>query len=66
VVALRPHLKAGDADGLLDQAWIEKREKLNGAEAGRLEAELKGYKNNLIKESIRVCASLLQCMEWQS
>jgi COP9 signalosome complex subunit 1 len=47
------------ADGStgLDMAWLEKREKQNAAETARLESELKGYKNNLIKESIRVSAS---------
>jgi COP9 signalosome complex subunit 1 len=54
VAALRPHLKPGDRDGVLDQAWMEKKDKLNKTESNRLEAELKGYKNNLIKESIRV------------
>ena len=37
-----------------DDAWIEKTETGNKLETARLEAELKGYKNNLIKESIRV------------
>jgi 26S proteasome subunit RPN7 len=34
---------------------MDMTEKQNQAETQRLEAELKGYKNNLIKESIRVC-----------
>jgi COP9 signalosome complex subunit 1 len=55
--ALKPHLKPGDRDGILDQAWIERKDKQNKAESSRLEAELKGYKNNLIKESIRVRSS---------
>ena len=38
----------------LDMAWLEKKEKQNAGETARLESELKGYKNNLIKESIRV------------
>jgi hypothetical protein len=38
-----------------DKAWMDMTEKQNQAETQRLEAELKGYKNNLIKESIRVC-----------
>lgn len=38
----------------LDMAWLEKKERQNAAETARLEGELKGYKNNLIKESIRV------------
>ncbi|KAH8595793.1 COP9 signalosome-like protein complex subunit 1 [Bisporella sp. PMI_857] len=37
-----------------DKGWIETTEKKNAAEAQRLEAELKGYKNNLIKESVRM------------
>ena len=37
-----------------DPAWMEKKDKQNKAETTRLEHELKGYKNNLIKESIRV------------
>ncbi|TAQ86487.1 hypothetical protein B7494_g5184 [Chlorociboria aeruginascens] len=35
-----------------DQDWIEKIDKQNQAESQRLEAELKGYKYNLVKESI--------------
>ncbi|KAJ4144616.1 hypothetical protein LMH87_003491 [Akanthomyces muscarius] len=37
-----------------DEAWIDATEKSNKAETQRLESELKGYKNNLIKESIRM------------
>ncbi|PHH76347.1 hypothetical protein CDD80_1588 [Ophiocordyceps camponoti-rufipedis] len=37
-----------------DDAWINKMEVANRVETARLEAELKGYKNNLIKESIRM------------
>ncbi|EKD20537.1 26S proteasome subunit RPN7 [Drepanopeziza brunnea f. sp. 'multigermtubi' MB_m1] len=37
-----------------DLPWVEKQGKINQAETTRLEAELKGYKNNLIKESIRM------------
>ncbi len=37
-----------------DRQWMEATEKSNRAEIVRLEAELKGYKNNLIKESVRV------------
>jgi COP9 signalosome complex subunit 1 len=37
-----------------DPAWMERKDKQNKAETTRLEHELKGYKNNLIKESIRV------------
>jgi COP9 signalosome complex subunit 1 len=38
----------------LDQAWLEAQEMANHMETTRLLTELKGYKNNLIKESIRV------------
>ncbi|KAF7509504.1 hypothetical protein GJ744_007904 [Endocarpon pusillum] len=54
VAALRPHLTPGDQDGVIDRSWVERKEKQNKAESSRLEAELKGYKNNLIKESIRM------------
>ncbi len=46
--------RSGDLDSQADQAWMEKKDKQNKAESTRLEHELKGYKNNLIKESIRV------------
>lgn len=39
-----------------DDAWIDAVEARNRAETARLEAQLRGYKNNLIKESIRVRA----------
>lgn len=41
-----------------DGQWIDNIEKHNKAEGNRLESELKGYKNNLIKESIRVGGGL--------
>lgn len=37
-----------------DEEWIERTEMANRTETARLETELKGYRNNLIKESIRV------------
>lgn len=37
-----------------DGAWIEYTNRANKEELHRLEAELKAYRNNLIKESIRV------------
>lgn len=46
----------GEPEAQRDQAWIDRIEAENKAELSRLEAELKGYKNNLIKESIRVRA----------
>ena len=43
-----------------DQDWVDTVDKRNQAETQRLEAELKGYKNNLIKESVRVSLRLLK------
>lgn len=37
-----------------DDEWYDSTTKGNTQETQRLEAQLKGYKNNLIKESIRV------------
>jgi len=38
----------------LDSAWILEVQRSVRAQTDRLEHELRGYKNNLIKESIRV------------
>ncbi|KAJ3089637.1 cop9 signalosome complex subunit [Quaeritorhiza haematococci] len=38
----------------VDQAWVETTQKLARAKTEKLEAELRSYKNNLIKESIRM------------
>ncbi|GFP58939.1 hypothetical protein ACSS6W_008293 [Trichoderma asperelloides] len=43
-----------DPDAQRDDAWIENTEIANRNETARLETELKGYRNNLIKESIRM------------
>ena len=43
-----------DPDATPDTAWIEGTRKAAKIETDKLELELKGYKNNLIKESIRV------------
>lgn len=43
-----------DPAAVCDDQWAERTEKANKAELSRLESELKGYKNNLVKESIRV------------
>jgi COP9 signalosome complex subunit 1 len=43
-----------DALAEVDTAWVEKTNKLNEHETERLDNELRGYKNNLIKESIRM------------
>jgi COP9 signalosome complex subunit 1 len=41
-------------EAILDTPWVDRTLKMVKAETERLEHELKGYKNNLIKESIRV------------
>ncbi|KAK4457466.1 COP9 signalosome complex subunit 1 [Cladorrhinum samala] len=43
-----------DPEANFDQKWLEQQEVANRAETARLQAELKVYKNNLIKESIRM------------
>ncbi|KAL3419638.1 cop9 signalosome subunit 1 [Phlyctema vagabunda] len=43
-----------EKEATLDSAWVSKRTSSNEHETKRLEAELRGYKNNLIKESIRM------------
>ncbi|EEQ34903.1 COP9 signalosome complex subunit 1 [Microsporum canis CBS 113480] len=43
-----------DNEAVLDTEWINYTTKLVKADTSRLERELKGYKNNLIKESIRM------------
>lgn len=56
VSALR-EISPDDPNAKPDLSWIEKTSKQVKVETDRLETELKGYKNNLIKESIRVsCA----------
>ena len=43
-----------DPAALTDMAWAERKSREVREEHDRLEHELKSYKNNLIKESIRV------------
>lgn len=43
-----------DPDATFNRSWAEQTERSNQFELHRLESELKGYKNNLVKESIRV------------
>ncbi|KAI0512748.1 26S proteasome subunit RPN7-domain-containing protein [Xylaria bambusicola] len=43
-----------EPEAQLDEAWVNNTGKLNRNLTHQLEAELKGYKNNLIKESIRI------------
>lgn len=47
-------LAPDDPDAELDRDWLEAVKKDVARETERMETELKGYKNNLIKESIRV------------
>ena len=54
-VATLREIAPNDPDAMPDLGWIDKMNKQVKAETDRLELELKGYKNNLIKESIRVC-----------
>lgn len=44
-----------DPDAKLDEDWIERTTKELRKKTDALEQELKSYKNNMIKESIRVC-----------
>jgi COP9 signalosome complex subunit 1 len=43
-----------DAEAQFDRKWYDEVEAANKAARARLESELRGYKNNLVKESIRV------------
>jgi COP9 signalosome complex subunit 1 len=43
-----------EEDASLDTAWVHNVQRQVQAQSERLEQELRGYKNNLIKESIRV------------
>lgn len=43
-----------ESEAMMDTPWALHMQKVIKAETDRLEHELKGYKNNLIKESIRV------------
>ena len=44
-----------DPKATIDVAWVDQKTKDIRLLTERLEGELKAYKNNLIKESIRVC-----------
>lgn len=47
-------LAPSEAAAQQDTAWYDRVTKQNAVDTHKLEGELKGYKNNLIKESIRV------------
>lgn len=46
-----------EPEAILDKTWMESKEKENRDTTAHLQAELQSYKNNMIKESIRVCSS---------
>lgn len=54
-----------EPEAQFDDAWVHNTGKTNKNLIHQLEAELKGYKNNLIKESIRV-SSNVHCEEYGS
>ncbi|PUU72445.1 26S proteasome subunit RPN7-domain-containing protein [Tuber borchii] len=47
-------LSLEDAEAAQDDAWIEKTSRKVASDTERIEADLKSYKHNLIKESIRI------------
>ena len=55
-----------DEDAVLDVEWVDKTKKKTLLETSKLEGELKGYKNNLIKESIRVGMPLVSISTTQT
>ncbi|KAJ5780810.1 26S proteasome regulatory subunit Rpn7 [Penicillium paradoxum] len=44
----------GDPEASLDSVWVQETQRYVSSQTERLEDELRGYKNNLIKESIRM------------
>ena len=58
IVGLFREVAPGEPEAREDTSWSETTNAVTKAETARMEAELKGYKNNLIKESIRVCGAL--------
>jgi COP9 signalosome complex subunit 1 len=50
LAAVAPH----ELEAIFDKEWMDRVVRENNLQTKRLEDELKGYKNNLIKESIRV------------
>lgn len=50
LAAVAPH----ESEASYDKEWIDRLVRENNIQTKRLEDELKGYKNNLIKESVRV------------
>lgn len=50
------NLASSEPEAQRDTQWMDKTAKQNQVDIQRLENELKGYKQNLVKESIRVCS----------
>jgi hypothetical protein len=48
-----------EPEAIEDTKWVDHMQRVVKSETDRLEHELRGYKNNLIKESIRVSGILL-------
>lgn len=57
-VAEKASGQSGEENGVPDFEWIEEAQEAERKENARLDVELRGYMSNLIKESIRVSASL--------
>ena len=53
-VSLLQKVAPEDPDAQLDQEWVDQTDRRVSAETEKIEAALKSYKHNLIKESIRV------------
>lgn len=53
-VKLLQTFSPGDSDAVLDAAWVDRTSREVADKSEKIEAELKSYKHNLIKESIRV------------
>jgi COP9 signalosome complex subunit 1 len=53
-VAALYEINPSEPGAVLDTAWVDRTNQRVKADTMRLDAELRGYKNNLIKESIRV------------
>jgi len=58
LVELVQAIDPGSELAVADEEWTTRKAKENNRETERLEHELRGYKNNLIKESIRVRYSI--------
>jgi COP9 signalosome complex subunit 1 len=55
-------LAPGEPEAQRDQKWMERTEKQNAGRAQTLEAEVKEYKTNLVKESVRVSFLVYQIL----